>query len=389
MRLPEFLALHRDRIVDEAERFATTLLPHAAHDRALLRDHIPLILDAFVEDLLLPQTRAEALAKSEGNAPRIDAPQTASETHGMLRAQSGMDIEQLVAEYRALRATVLRLWSDEYANDSNTVDDMIRFNEAVDQAIAESVAYFTAEVERWRAIFLGVLGHDLRGPLNAIVLTAQVLSRETRDSRASSHAAVLLRSGQRMASLLDDLLEYNKTSLGIGMLLRRAETDLVAACRQEIEILRASLPTHDIQLLDAEPAVGSFDASRVREALGNLINNACKYGTQGVGVVVRVQDEGSVVRVSVENAGPPLSEDEVARLFEPLQRGGHVAANDNLGLGLFIVRQIARAHGGDVTVRSEGGRTNFSMVLPKAHVKSDMSPDGFEGSRGLPNPSLP
>jgi signal transduction histidine kinase len=96
--------------------------------------------------------------------------------HALLRARSGFDINQMVAEYRALRASVLRLWMDEGAPDSHHLDDMVRFNEAIDQAVAESVDFFSMQVDLARNLFLGMLGHDMRSPLQTIQITASYLA---------------------------------------------------------------------------------------------------------------------------------------------------------------------------------------------------------------------
>lgn len=89
-----------------------------------------------------------------------------------------------MAEYRVMRASVMNLWLSGAGNsDPDAAQDIIRFNEAIDEAVAESVAFFTAEVDRWRHVFLGALGHDLRGPLNAILLTSELLARMSKDVR--------------------------------------------------------------------------------------------------------------------------------------------------------------------------------------------------------------
>src|SRR5206468_252060 len=121
--------------------------------------------------------RADQLQKSKGLAPKIvNAPETAAQTHALLRAQSGFSMTQLAAEYRALRASVLRLWMDDCAPAAPCLDYIIRFNEAIDQALAESIEFFVGRVQRSRDLFLGMLGHDLRNPLQSIQMTASYLS---------------------------------------------------------------------------------------------------------------------------------------------------------------------------------------------------------------------
>jgi len=372
MRLADFIEENAEPILAASEAFAQTQLPAASYlDSAALRDHIPMILAAVANDLRSPQTAKEQLAKSLGHqAGLVGAPETAAQTHALLRAKAGFDIAQLIAEYRALRACTLRLWFDGgMAEGPEVVGDLIRFNEAIDQAVAESVSHFAAEVDRWRHVFLGVLGHDLRGPLNAILLTAEVLARMTTEAPLGDHTRRLIQSGKRMTVLLDDLLDFSRASLGLGIAIARAPVDLAAACGEEVDLLRAALPHVEIEYDAAGDTSGNFDGSRVREVLGNLVTNAARYGTSGAAIKVGLFGDASEVQLSVANSGLPLPSEGINDLFEPLRRGRHKDENSdsaNLGLGLFIVREIAKAHGGEIQVNSTAEATVFAMVLPRS-----------------------
>jgi hypothetical protein len=166
MRLAPFIRGNMEPILAHWEAFAATLLPAASGLTSLaLRDHAAQILNAVAMDLDTPQTRQEQSEKSKGRAPTFTGTsETAAQTHAVLRAQGGFDINQLVAEYRALRASVLRLWLDNAPPDATTLEDIIRFNEAIDQAVAESVGHFHMQVEQARNLLLGMLGHDMRSP---------------------------------------------------------------------------------------------------------------------------------------------------------------------------------------------------------------------------------
>ena len=336
---------------------------------ATLRDHAEQILQAVSKDLRKPQTRAQQATKAQGHAiALLNADETAAQTHALLRATGGFTIRQLVAEYRALRASVLRLWSDATPSGPQAMEDIGRFNEAIDQAIAESVDYFSSEVDRWRAVFLGALGHDLRGPLNAVLLTSQLLSVLSQGTPASEPTARLIRSGERMRQLLDDLLDYNRSSLDVGIPISRTTSDLATASREEIELLRAALPAVTIELVTQGSTLGNWDPSRVKQIVSNLVTNAAKYGERGGTVLVKLLGEDSEVRLSVENSGPAIPAETLDALFEPLRRGANLetqSERENLGLGLFIVRQVALAHGGHVVVDSVDGRTVFTVTLPK------------------------
>lgn len=365
MRIAPFLELARTRILEEAIAFARTIPVLSQTTDAKLRDHLPQVLEAISADLRTAQTSVESIEKSHGLAPEGPA-HTSAQTHGLLRAQDGINVEQLVAEFRALRSSILRLWLATSPMGPDALDDIVRFNEAIDQAVAESVQFHSDERERWRHIFLGVLGHDLRGPLSAVALTIELMRKQSLAPVA--HTALLARGVGRITSLLDSLLKYNRASLGTGMELQRAAVDLGVVCAEELELQRAVHADASINFTVSGEADGVFDASRVREALANLVSNAVKHGQDTSPVVVRVDGDATSVRVSVDNAGD-LPAQEIEGLFEPLRRRegfSSQADRTHLGLGLFIVRQIARAHGGDVAGSCASGQVRFTLVLPKA-----------------------
>jgi len=370
MRLADFIETKTEAILAEWEKFARTLLPAASGlESPALRDHAEQILQAIARDLRTDQSPNEQAAKSRGEARRpLHSPETAAETHAVLRATGGFTMQQMVAEYRALRASVLRLWADAHQPGPDTLVDMTRFNEAIDQAVAESVDFFTKETERWRNVFLGVLGHDLRGPLNAILMTSRLLAELNDGTPVSPVTARLLRGGQRMKQLLDDLLDYSRASLDLGIPVTRTTTDLALVCQEEIELQRIAWPENAIDLVVDGPTQGVWDASRLKQVVGNLIANAAKYGDPRTPVAIRLVGRSDDVVLSVENAGPAIAEDGTKLLFEPLHRGAHGdvrTERTSLGLGLFIVRQIAHAHGGTVAVSSKAGKTVFSVTLPR------------------------
>lgn len=364
MRLATFLETAHIQILEEAVDFARTI-PALQHlDEKALRDHLPEVLEAISADLRTPQSRAQSIVKSHGRVPD-GASQTSAQTHGLTRAQDGIDIEQLVAEFRALRSSILRLWADAHPMEPDAIEDVMRFNEAIDQAVAESVRFYADERERWQNIFLGVLGHDLRGPLHAISLTVGVMRLQ---AIAPVHQTALLTRGVgRMKALLDTLLEYSRSTLGMDMALQRAPVDLAVACAQELELQRAAHPDVRIDYATQGPAEGVFDASWVREALGNLVSNAIKHGDAGEPITVTVEGDAAAVRVCVENRGE-LQSDDIEQLYEPLRRGKSNSDRPDrthLGLGLFIVRQVAQAHGGDVTGSCSAHRVRFTLELPR------------------------
>lgn len=378
MRLQSFISANLDAILIEWIGFAGDQFPAAETlDKAALLDHGRRILEEIVVDMHRPQDDHERQAKSEGNsATASTATDLPSRSHARQREQQGFRVEQLVAEYRALRATVLRLWMAASSQvQVQDLDDVMRFNEAVDQAVAESLQVFVTEVERARDLFLGMLGHDLRGPLSTIASSASIDLRTRPDD--SKRASVILRSVAQMKALLDDLVEYTRHRLGAGAAIAPAAMQLDQCTRDTLEEIEATGVARALALDVQGDLHGEWDARRLHQALSNLVFNALKYGRAGDPVHIRLDGtRPDEVLVSVENTGAPIPKQQLPTLFDPLVRaaghdGGSAAqvAGANLGLGLFVVRQIAMAHGGSVEVSSDDVATRFMLRLPRVCVR--------------------
>lgn len=369
MRLATFIQQNMEQILTEWEAFAATRLPASGRMKPLeLRDHAQQILEAIVIDLGTAQTRDQEATKSMGLAPELlPARETAAQTHAILRAKSGFDIRQLASEYRALRASVLRLWMDAGGPELPAATDIIRFNEAIDQALAESIAFFTAHVERSRNLLLGMLGHDMRTPLQTIQLTALALTALNAGDHISTSAARLIASGAQIQSLLDDLLDFNRTQLGLGISIASHLINLEELCADELDQIRAAHPGQSVNLLVSGDCHGWWDGKRLRQVLRNLVVNAIKYGATNEAVGVKITGGESEVHIEVRNTGA-IDTETRGQLFEPLIRGMGTKsdqADSSLGLGLYIVNEIVKAHGGDVNVRSDVAETVFAVRLPR------------------------
>lgn len=361
MRLADFILRDMEAILKQWEAFATTLLPAAGGMTSLaLRDHAPQILQAVAQDLKTPQTREEQAAKSMGRAPKpLDAHETAAQTHAVMRARSGFDINQLAAEYRALRASVLSLWFDACQAESPDPQDMIRFNEAIDQALAESISYFSAQVDQARDLLLGMLGHDMRTPLQTMQMTAAYLARINAGDEVSAAAARLISSGARMKELLDDLVDFNRSKLGAGLRVDPAEVNLAELFANELDLLRGAYPERRLELQVAGNVIGHWDGPRLQRVLRNLVVNGIKHGAPGGPVRARVVGNDAHVHFEVSNTGAAM---EPERLTEQKRQ----KPDDGLGLGLHIVREIIKAHGGEVEVSSGQDETTFRVRLPRS-----------------------
>jgi signal transduction histidine kinase len=281
MTLSRFITQNMDAIVAEWQTFAMTMQPAASSMSALaLRDHAKPILLAIAKDLESGQTSEAQEDKSKGLAPRLSARETAAATHGFLRLASGFDLTQLGAEYRALRASVIRLWTQERLTGmgSAVLEDMIRFNEAVDQAVAESTARYAAELDLSRDTFMAILAHDLRSPLSAIRILSHLLEDSSTTEAAKLQARQIERSAREMGTMIRDLLEYTRANLGKGIPVVPTECNIDRLCQEAVDEVRAGQPEREFVIDAPEDLAGRVDAARLRQALSNLLNNAVQHG---------------------------------------------------------------------------------------------------------------
>jgi signal transduction histidine kinase len=370
VRLADFILSDMEAIVANWETFARTLPAAGGMEASALRDHAEPILQAIAADLKTAQTPQQQRDKSHGLAQPLNAYETAAQTHAVLRARSGFDIKQLVAEYRALRTSVLTLWFARSPSRAVTdFDDVIRFNEAIDQALAESVDFFSFKVDQSRNLMLGMLGHDLRSPLQAIQLTAKLLAALNAGEKVSRAADRLITSGARMQQLVDDLLDFNRLQLGLRRRITTAASELETIARQEIQELRAAYPKREVELQCDGETLGAWDVKRVQQLLSNLVVNALTHGTADTAVKVLLTSDPKEVRIKVTNQGLVIDPLLLSEVLQPLKRGSleaELAANDGLGLGLFIASEVAKGHGGRIEVESSGTETVFTAVLPRS-----------------------
>lgn len=223
---------------------------------------------------------------------------------------------------------------------------------------------------------LGMVTHDLRNPLNSILLAARTLADMDAELHPSSRRQLhgrIVRSAQRMSQLIDDLLDFTRVRVGQGVPIRTAPDDINAICRAVCEELELVHPTRTIALeLEAQGA-GSWDRARLAQAIGNVVANALQYSPAGSTVTVRSHElrtgNHDQVCIEVHNQGEPIPDDLLPRLFQPFHRGRHHDPSGGLGLGLFIARWIVDAHGGHIDVCSsrEHG-TTFALWLPRVSV---------------------
>ena len=373
MRLADFIEANRDSILAEWVAFARTCAPAQNMDVDALRDHAAAMLRSIVKDLRTPQSDAEQVAKSMGDAPPPANPaDTAAEVHGAGRALSGFSVGEMVSEYRALRASVIRLWTAACGSlTGDDVDDLMRFNEAIDQALAESLSRYSADLDQSREMFIAILGHDLRTPLGVVTMASEfILETASLDAAQRTLIARVLRSARRMSGMVADLLDFTRIRLGSGIPVARERTDMGVVARDALEEAAAANPKSDLRFASSGELTGAWDAPRISQVLSNLLGNAVEHGASGAPVTLTVAGLDGEVVLRVHNSGPAIAPSEIHGLFSPLKRlrpGAPATRNStNLGLGLYIAERIVTAHAGTIDVAStETSGTTFAVHLPR------------------------
>ncbi|HET7752277.1 MAG TPA: ATP-binding protein [Anaeromyxobacteraceae bacterium] len=232
------------------------------------------------------------------------------------------------------------------------------------EAQREALLEDLSETVRLAEMLMAILGHDLRNPLGAIVTAAHLARVRSGDPQIHGYADRIQRSAARMSRLINQLLDVTRLRLGRGMRVDASPTDLGAIVEHVVaEVTTAHPERHVLTEVDGD-ALGSWDRDRLAQVVANLISNAFEHGAPAS--PVRITVDGSTsggVALHVSNQGPPISPDRLPRLFEPFEQGD---GSRGFGLGLYIAREIARAHHGDISVTSESGVTVFTLHIPRS-----------------------
>ena len=364
MALSEFIRGHHEEIISEFALFAKTLMPPGSEmTEAELRDHAEEILTAVVQDMSIAQSPEEQFLKSRGRGA-AKTMEFSGALHADNRMRHGFTFRDVLAEFRALRATVLRFYETSGASD---LAEVRRFNEAIDEAMTASMHRFAVQTDLFRDQFIGVLSHDLRNPLGAITASAALLALpEDNPERRGRVVARIVNSAQRMERMIGDLLDLTRTRLGGSLPLKRRPANLQQVCEEAMMEIRAGQPDALLRLDVSGDLRGEWDADRLEQVVSNLVGNAIQHGN-GTPITLTGQEQGNWVTLTVHNGGPPIPPEVLPFIFEPLARGRAEGASQGIGLGLFIARAIVSAHGGHIQVSSstETG-TTFTVALPKA-----------------------
>ena len=363
MRLSEFIERHHEDIIVTFSGFARTLMPPGAEMTEIeRRDHAKEMLTAIVQDLNTEQSVEEQSEKSKG-VGSANVMAVSGRLHAEGRIRHGFSPAQMLAEFRALRASVLRLYERFGHRD---IAGVTRFNEAIDEALTESMTRYAAKTDLYRDQFIGILSHDLRSPLGAITAGAALLAASANDDKRQARVAGrILNSAQRMARMIGDLLDLTRSRLGGAIPLKPVPTDLQRLCEEVLLEVQAGQPDAVVHFTSRGNVTGVWDTDRLAQVVSNLLGNAIQHGGGGP-VTLETQDTGESVTLSVHNGGDPIPLAAQASIFEPLARGGS-DTTQNIGLGLFIARAIVTAHGGEIRVSSaRDSGTTFEVALPRS-----------------------
>lgn len=366
-------------------------------DVVQLRDHAQEILETIAEDMASDQSQAEQVNKSKGEGKLMRLSLGFAKKHAGLRHEEGFDLNQVIAEYRALRASVVSLWTREMKiANTETLYELTRFNEEIDQALTYSVQEFLTVAERtrqtilkdlqdseerYRAIaeslqqadkhkdeFLAVLAHELRNPLSPVQTGIEVLRlTEGIPPPALSPLNMMDRQMAHLVRLVDDLLDISRISRG-KVTLRLETVDIADVIRKAVEATSVHLYAGKRKVsieLPSEPLLIKGDPVRLAQVIGNLLSNAGKHTEENGHVWISTQTDGQHAQIVVRDNGTGIAPDKINNLFEMFRQLDENSTS-GLGIGLALARKLVDLHGGTINGRSEGlGRgSEFLLCLP-------------------------
>jgi signal transduction histidine kinase len=371
MRLSEFIKRDIDGILGEWDEFARTIPAAASMDPKELRDHARDILMWVAREMEQSQSDTHKAEKGRGEHDALNGGvDSAAQIHAVGRLEDGFSLPDMASEYRALRASVIRRWNAQQHSGPHALEDLTRFNEGIDQAQTESIKRFSEKLDRARELFMGALGHDLRTPLHVIMQCAHYVSRpETATRTHAQLAAYISESAEHIRNMVEDLLDVARTKLGGSMPIDVSTMDLVSMCHAALNELRLAHPSVTFVTDMPQTLSGSWDGARLRQLVTNILRNAIQHGDPTQPISLSAQEDGERVLMKIHNAGEPIPEHMLDKIFEPLVRGEHTPAQhrgSSMGLGLYIANTIASAHRGSIKVESAVNHgTTFTVCLPR------------------------
>lgn len=405
MRLADFIVANNEPILVAWERFARNMWPSALTepdaDPATSRHHAEVTLQAIAEDMRPCQIAEQGTAKFQGVGEASTSGISRTSTrHGVDRRGSGLEMWAVLVEYRAMRASVMRLWRESGPQpDLSDLDDITRFNESIDQSLTEAVRSYSDQVERDRKalleddraarkeaeeanrakdMFLATLSHEMRTPLNAIVgwLTLLRMPGFAEENLAEG-LDVIERNTKAQVQLIENVLDVSRIISG-KLRLEISDCDLAKAITAGIDVVRPTADAREITLdVQLDPVVthASCDATRIQQIVWNLLTNAIKFSDKGGTVRVTLNREQSCYQIGVSDNGQGISPELLPYVFDRFRQADSSTRRrfGGLGLGLSIVKHLVEMHGGTVEAQSpgDGQGATFIIRLPIKAVRVD------------------
>lgn len=405
MHLAEFIEDNFDLILEEWEAFARKLRRELPHEPGAYRlrpsDYAAEVLAAITDDMRSFQTTSMQVAKSQGESRNSRASRQidqASVLHAQDRVTTGFDLGALIAEYRALRTNVLRLWSQSASSDNILhMEDLTRFNEAVDQSLSEAVKHFTSlaaydrdelftsergarleaqEANHAKDLFLANLSHEMRTLLNATVGWTDILCRSKGlDAEIIEALKVIKQSSSAQLVLIEDMIDVTRIVSG-KMRLELRECDFFEVINAAVSIVRPAALEKDVAInVSLAPAArrGVADPSRIQQIMWNLMSNAVRFTPPGGVVSISLSQDAAGLRLDVKDTGSGIDPDLLPHVFNSFRQGTlacHHRAS-GLGLGLAIVKHLVALHGGTVEAQSLGFNSGATFIVRLPNLESD------------------
>jgi len=366
MRLSDFIKVNAHQILSEWEKFTKKIRRQASLPRWFLCHHAAAIIKLIVEEMEHSPPVTDQELTSAGVAATGPIHHAAA-AHVRLRIESGFDLAQIIDEYCALRACVLRLWRERDPGGFNIgATQITRFAEVIDENVTAAVSYYKERESQYRDRFLGILGHDLRNPINAILLGATSFADQGLSEQQLHTVTRILRSTRRLAGMVNDILDFARGRLGSPMPITIAAANLGIVVREVVEEVQSANPGCGIDVEADGDLNGDWDTDRLKQMVSNLLINAIQHGSGGH-LTITAKSGDTFVLLEVHNTGPAISEELLATMFDPLVRGSNLNQDKiGLGLGLFVVNEIVSAHKGSIAVTSlEHAGTTFVVRLPR------------------------